>query len=164
MDNLSIFLFAIAGNSTLFTNGCPDYDGDGGADMVDPDDDNDGFTTFDEINVGTNPYDPNDYPLDEDGDKIPDQMQQSSTLDPAVQTGVSIGILVIIMIGAIMSVLVWRSSTSRRGNFERLRNMVDESEGFEGILEVEKEVESLSEKGRIDAGPVSYTHLRAHET
>ena len=142
----------IAGNSTLFTKGCPDFDGDGWADMVDPDDDNDGFTTFDEINLGTNPYDINDFPLDEDGDKIPDQLQQSSTLDPAVQTGVSIGILVIIMIGAIMSVLVWRSSTSRRGNFERLRNSIDESEGFEGLIGVEKEVESLSEKGRIDAG------------
>ena len=28
--------------------------------MVDPDDDNDGFTTFDEINVGTDPFDAND--------------------------------------------------------------------------------------------------------
>ena len=64
------------------------------------------------------------------------------------------------MIGAIMSVLVWRSSTSRRGNFERLRNMIDESEGFEGILEVEKEVESLSEKGRIDAGQTALLYDR----
>ena len=142
----------VAGNSTRFTKGCPDFDGDGWADMVDPDDDNDGFTTFDEINVGTDPFDPNDVPIDEDGDNTPDQLQQSSTLDPAVQTGVSIGILVIISIGALMSILVWRSSTSRKSNFERLRNSIDNAEGYEGILEVEKEVETLSEKGRIDAG------------
>ena len=120
--------------------------------MVDPDDDNDGFTTFDEINVGTDPFDANDVPLDVNGDNIPDQLQQSSTLDPAVQTGVSIGILVIISIGALMSLLVWRSSTGRKSNFERLRNLVDNAEGYEGILEVEKEVEALSEKGSIDAG------------
>ena len=30
--------------------------------------------------------------------------------------------------------------------------MSDNAEGYEGILEVEKEVEDLSEKGRIDAG------------
>ncbi|MBA41298.1 MAG: hypothetical protein CMB17_05470, partial [Euryarchaeota archaeon] len=135
-----------------FTKGCPDFDGDGWADMVDPDDDNDGFTTFDEINVGTDPFDANDVPLDENGDNIPDQLQQISTLDPAVQTGVSIGILVIISIGALMSILVWRSSTGRRSNFERLRNSVDNAEGYEGILEVEKEVETMSEKGKIDAG------------
>ena len=51
-----------------------------------------------------------------------------------------------------MSILVWRSSTGRRSNFERLRNSVDNAEGYEGILEVEKEVESMSEKGKIDAG------------
>ncbi|DAC23750.1 MAG TPA: hypothetical protein HA345_03195, partial [Candidatus Thalassarchaeaceae archaeon] len=31
----------VPGNSSLFTLGCPDTDGDGWADIVDPDDDND---------------------------------------------------------------------------------------------------------------------------
>ena len=36
------------------------------------DDDNDGYSDFDEQSVGTDPLNPNDYPSDLDGDFVPD--------------------------------------------------------------------------------------------
>lgn len=48
---------------------CPDWDGDGIADYLDPDDDGDGIPTSDEI--GPDPYNP----LDSDGDGIPDYLE-----------------------------------------------------------------------------------------
>jgi hypothetical protein len=49
-----------------------DTDGDGIPDCDDPDDDNDGWSDSDEIVYGTDPLDPDDYPVDTDGDGIPD--------------------------------------------------------------------------------------------
>ncbi len=51
-----------------------DADLDGIGDHADFDDDNDGFTDQDELQVGTNPYDADNQPADLDGDKIPDQL------------------------------------------------------------------------------------------
>jgi pullulanase-type alpha-1,6-glucosidase len=51
-----------------------DSDLDGIGDHADLDDDNDGFTDQDELQVGTNPYDADSQPADLDGDKIPDQL------------------------------------------------------------------------------------------
>lgn len=50
-----------------------DADLDGIGDHADLDDDNDGFTDQDELQVGTDPYDADSQPADLDGDKIPDQ-------------------------------------------------------------------------------------------
>jgi len=49
-----------------------DTDSDGIPDCDDPDDDNDGWSDTDEIVYGTDPLDPDDYPVDTDGDGIPD--------------------------------------------------------------------------------------------
>ena len=43
---------------------CKDFDGDGEADNADVDDDNDGWGDWDEIRVGTNPYDAADFPIE----------------------------------------------------------------------------------------------------
>ncbi|MBC87956.1 MAG: hypothetical protein CMB12_01535 [Euryarchaeota archaeon] len=142
----------VPGNSSLFTLGCPDTDGDGWADIVDPDDDNDGYYDVDEFADGSDPYDATSLPVDLDGDNTPDRLQQEAGLDPVIQSALSVAILAIIAIGAGMSVLIWRSSTSRRSNYEKIRTLLDEAEGFEGLMEVEKDIESISDKGGIDAG------------
>jgi len=49
-----------------------DIDNDGIGDNADTEKDGDGFPDQVEIQLGTNPYDPNSYPKDTDGDGIPD--------------------------------------------------------------------------------------------
>jgi hypothetical protein len=49
-----------------------DIDKDGIGDNADNEKDGDGFPDAVEIELGTNPYNPNDYPRDTDGDGIPD--------------------------------------------------------------------------------------------
>jgi len=58
-----------------------DTDGDGIPDCIDPDDDNDGWSDVDEILYGTDPLNPNDYPVDTDGDGIPDVVDSDDDND-----------------------------------------------------------------------------------
>ncbi|MGY8755312.1 MAG: hypothetical protein ACKVIR_06435, partial [Candidatus Poseidoniales archaeon] len=62
------------GNSTETMSGCPDMDGDGIPDILDPDADGDGiFNTWEyQMDPMTNPFDALDKPADNDGDGIPD--------------------------------------------------------------------------------------------
>jgi uncharacterized repeat protein (TIGR01451 family) len=65
----------------LDPNEWADNDGDGIGDNADPDDDNDGWTDDEENQYGTDPFDPNDYPVDTDGDGIPDSVDDDDDND-----------------------------------------------------------------------------------
>lgn len=58
-----------------------DLDGDGIGDNSDPDRDGDGFSNEDEIQLGSDPNDPDDFPLDTDGDGIPDALDDDKDND-----------------------------------------------------------------------------------
>ena len=58
-----------------------DTDGDGIPDSQDPDDDNDGWSDEEEQEFGTDPKNPDDYPLDTDDDHIPDSIDTDDDND-----------------------------------------------------------------------------------
>ena len=63
-----------------------DTDGDGIPDSQDPDDDNDGWSDEEEQEFGTDPKNPDDYPLDTDGDHIPDSIDTDDDNDGVADT------------------------------------------------------------------------------
>jgi hypothetical protein len=62
------------GNSSISMMGCPDMDGDGIPDLLDPDADGDGILNSWEyqMNPSFDPFDADEVPVDTDGDGIPD--------------------------------------------------------------------------------------------
>jgi len=60
--NLTQMQGAVTTLGQISINYLHDYDEDGLADVVDPDDDNDGVSDVDELNSGSDPYDPNSEP------------------------------------------------------------------------------------------------------
>jgi surface protein len=59
-----------------------DFDKDGIGDNSDPDDDNDGYDDLVEILHGSNPFDPLDFPVDDDKDGLPSAYEPFIDTDP----------------------------------------------------------------------------------
>ena len=58
-----------------------DTDGDGLGNNIDPDDDNDGYSDVIELQEGTDPLNPNEYPADDDGDGDPNSTDPDDNND-----------------------------------------------------------------------------------
>ena len=59
-----------------------DSDGDGIIDLIDTDDDNDGYDDLLELELGTDSKDPEEFPEDQDGDFLPDAKEKELGTDP----------------------------------------------------------------------------------
>jgi gliding motility-associated-like protein len=59
-----------------------DTDGDGIIDLLDPDDDNDGYDDLLELELGTDGKNPEEFPEDQDGDFLPDVKEEELGTDP----------------------------------------------------------------------------------
>ena len=59
-----------------------DSDGDGIIDLIDKDDDNDGYDDLLELELGTDPKNPEEFPEDQDGDFLPDAKEKELGTDP----------------------------------------------------------------------------------
>jgi len=146
----------VFGQSTLGFNGCPDADGDGWPDTFDLDIDGDGYTNEAELTADppSDPFDADSRPSDADGDYIADHEEviEKSSVDDPVMQGVLASVSVLILFAAF---LLYAQLTGRRGqarSFDEVRGMIDEAEGFDGLAEVEKELDTLLQSNRLGAG------------
>ncbi len=145
-----------AGNSSLFRKGCPDMDGDRIPDFLDWDIDGDGYSNSDEVRSDpqSNPYDPLDTPQDTDQDGRADDVAENELANSAVLSDTfgqvitgAVLILVLFSVGASAMLL---SSTSRsRKNFERMERELQSAEGFQGLAELEEELDEALRDGVI---------------
>jgi len=71
--NISDDCPSINGSSSVFMIGCSDMDGDGQPDLFDQDSDGDNISNVYEMNLGFDPMNASNTPLDSDGDGKPDQ-------------------------------------------------------------------------------------------
>jgi hypothetical protein len=69
------------GNSTRTMSGCPDMDGDGIPDILDPDADGDGIYNTWEYQLDTDPFNAEEAPSDNDGDGEPDSADDDDDND-----------------------------------------------------------------------------------
>ena len=94
-----------------------------------------------------------------DGDPIDDAPWQQSELPPA-QRRRRLIVLAVVAVGFVVGAAVWAFGFGRNlsGNFEAAVNRSEEAEVREATVVVPEE------DYVIDIDPVSYTHLRTHET
>ncbi len=144
------------GKSTIGMNGCPDADNDGWPDVLDYDIDGDGYANTVELQAvePSDPFDPDSTPSDKDGDFIADHLEveeESIIEDPVMQ-----GVIAVIAAGMLMTLIVasvmFGSGKGKRRDYHTMQRLIDEAEGFAGLVEVEQELESMLEKNRLGAG------------
>ncbi len=144
------------GNSTLFRRGCPDMDGDGVPDNLDWDVDGDGYSNTDEMRSDpiSDPYDASDTPpdLDNDGraDTVEDsELASSSLMQDTFGKVVTGAVLLLVVFAVAISIMMLNTNSGRRSTFERFERELVEAEGFEGLAEIEEELEKLLRRGSI---------------
>ena len=144
------------GNSTLFRRGCPDMDGDGVPDNLDWDIDGDGYSNTDEMRSDplSDPYDSADTPTDIDGDGRADNVEASeisgsSLMQDTFGKVVTGAVLLLVVFAVVISFMMVNTNAGRRNTFGRLESQLFEAEGFDGLAEVEEELEELLRRGNI---------------
>jgi hypothetical protein len=146
----------VYGNSTEYLRGCSDFDGDGMPDVYDWDIDGDNYSNDDERRAlpASDPLDPDSMPTDLNNDSVPDSLEVGSWENPQtqIQAGMTAGVLVILLLGSLATVSIRRGMSRRQRNYGRLQESLLLAEGFDGIHEIESEVESLLHDGSLEAG------------
>ncbi len=144
------------GNSTLFRLGCPDMDGDGVPDNLDWDVDGDGYSNTDEMRSDplSDPYDASDTPTDIDNDGRADtvedsELASSSLMQDTFGKVVTGAVLLLVVFALALSIIMLNTNSGRRSTFERFERELMEAEGFEGLAEIEEELEKLLRRGSI---------------
>jgi hypothetical protein len=145
-----------AGNSSVFMFGCPDMDGDGIPDTWDWDIDGDGYSNTDEVrsNPVSNPLDPTSVPVDTDNDGRADdvvesELAQSALLQDSVGKVIT-GAVLLLVIFSIGMIGISMTATSRsRKLFERMEGELNTSEGFQGLADLEEELDEALRSGSI---------------
>jgi len=154
--NLSDDCPMIYGTSNRGFYGCSDLDGDGWPDMLDRDIDGDGYSNDDELTADppTDPFDVRDSPPDADGNFVPDHLEpvEVSSIDDPVIQGVMATVLTLLVAFGIIAYTMFAGTGGQRRAFDQMQAMVDSAEGFEGLAEVENELDSLIQKNKIGAG------------
>ncbi len=146
----------VYGTSNRGFFGCSDLDEDGWPDMLDLDIDGDGYGNEAELTAEppTDPFDARDTPADADGNFVPDHLEtaKESTIDDPVIQGVLATVLTLLVAIAIVSYSMFSGSGGQRRVFDQMQTMVDAAEGFDGLADVEEELDSLIQKNKIGAG------------
>lgn len=145
-----------AGNSTVFMFGCPDMDGDGIPDSWDWDIDGDGYSNTDEVRSDpvSNPLDPNSVPIDSNNDGRADdvvesELAQSALLQDSVGKVIT-GAVLLLVIFSIGMIGISMTSTSRsRKLFEKMEGELGTAEGFQGLADLEEELDEALRAGSI---------------
>ena len=144
------------GNSTYFRRGCPDMDGDGVPDNLDFDIDGDGYPNTDEMRSDppSDPYDSADTPANLDGYGRGDNLEgseisSSSLMQDTFGKVVTGAVLLLVVFAVVLSFMMVNTNTGRRNTFGRLEKQLFEAEGFDGLAEIEEELEELLRRGSI---------------
>ena len=144
------------GNSSMFMFGCPDMDGDGIPDSWDWDIDGDGYSNSDEVRSDpvSNPLDPNSVPVDDDNDGRADDVAESELTQSALLQDnvgkVITGAVLLLVIFSIGMIGISMTSTSRsRKLFEKMEGDLQTSEGFQGLADLEDELDEALRSGTI---------------
>ena len=148
------------GNSTIFLSGCPDLDGDGIPDSWDWDIDGDGYSNTDEVRSDppANPLDPSSVPVDDDNDGRADdvaeneQLGSSALLQDSVGQVVTGAVLLLVLFSIGMIGLSMTSSSRSRKLFERMENELLSAEGFQGLANLEEELDEALRSGSVGGG------------
>ena len=144
------------GNSTTFMLGCPDMDGDGIPDSWDWDIDGDGYSNTDEVRSDpvTNPLDPTSVPVDSNNDGRADDVAESELADSAllqddVGKVVTAAVLLLVLFSTGVILLQFTSSSRARKMFERMEEDLGNAEGFQGLADLEDELDESLRAGTI---------------
>ena len=145
-----------SGNSSVFMFGCPDMDGDGIPDSWDWDIDGDGYSNTDEVRSDpvSNPLDPTSVPVDTDNDGRADDVVESELAQSALLQDnvgkVITGAVLLLVIFSIGMIGISLTSTSRsRKLFEKMEGDLGTAEGFQGLADLEDELDEALRAGSI---------------
>ena len=144
------------GNSSAFMLGCSDIDGDGIPDSWDWDIDGDGYSNTDEVRSDpvSNPLDPTSMPedVDNDGradDVVENELAQSALLQDKVGKVVTAAVLLLVVFSVGMIGVSMTSSKRARKLFEQMEGKLSSAEGFQGLLNLEEELDEALRSGTI---------------
>ena len=131
-------------------------DGDGVPNNLDWDIDGDGYPNTDEMRSDppSDPYDFTDTPTDLDGDGRADNLEgseisSSSLMQDTFGKVVTGAVLLLVVFAVVLSFMLVNTNAGRRNTFGRLEKQLFEAEGFDGLAEIEEELEELLRRGSI---------------
>jgi hypothetical protein len=105
---------------------------------------------FDEIDLGTDPRNASDTPGAAAVDELKEE-QGGVDLSSDMGLVLTVSFLVLIAAGVGFTMLLLFSSFGRKRSFLKMEGTLEEAEGFEGIAEVEEELDALLRKNDIGA-------------